>query len=72
MSLMRQDLARGTVTFLFTDIERSTRLLRELGPERYAEALTGHRRVLTLDPPRTAVVSPSRPTLRHAAPSPDL
>jgi predicted ATPase/class 3 adenylate cyclase len=43
---MRQDLPRGTVTFLFTDIEGSTRLLRELGPERYAEALADHRRVL--------------------------
>ena len=43
---MRHDLPRGTVTFLFTDIEGSTRLLRELGPERYAEALADHRRVL--------------------------
>jgi class 3 adenylate cyclase len=40
---MRQDLPRGTVTFLFTDIEGSTRLLRQFGPERYAEALAGHR-----------------------------
>src|SRR5436305_14548547 len=43
---MLQDLPRGTVTFLFTDIEGSTRLLRQLGPERYAEALAGHRGVL--------------------------
>src|SRR4051812_13341643 len=43
---MRQDLPGGTVTFLFTDIEGSTRLLRQLGPERYAEALADHRRVL--------------------------
>src|SRR4026208_68875 len=43
---MRQDLPSGTGTFLFTDIEGSTRLLRQLGPERYAEALTDHRRVL--------------------------
>ncbi len=34
------------MTFLFTDIEGSTRLLRQLGPERYAEALAEHRRVL--------------------------
>jgi predicted ATPase len=34
------------VTFLFTDIEGSTRLLRELGPDAYAEALAEHRRVL--------------------------
>jgi predicted ATPase len=38
-------LPSGTVTFLFTDIEGSTRLLRELG-EAYAEALAEHRRVL--------------------------
>jgi predicted ATPase/class 3 adenylate cyclase len=43
---MRTDLPRGTVTFLFTDVEGSTRLLRELGAERYAEALDEHRRVV--------------------------
>src|SRR3954465_12818068 len=43
---MRQDLPRGTVTFLFTDVEGSTRLLRQFGPERYAQALADHRRVL--------------------------
>ena len=42
---MRQ-LPTGTVTFLFTDIEGSTRLLHELGAERYAGALAEHRRVL--------------------------
>src|SRR5205823_6636594 len=36
----------GTVTFLFTDVEGSTRLLHELGAEAYAEALTEHRRVV--------------------------
>src|ERR671922_252353 len=36
----------GTVTFLFTDIEGSTQLLRELGPERYADALDKHRLTL--------------------------
>jgi predicted ATPase/class 3 adenylate cyclase len=35
----------GTVTFLFTDIEGSTRLLQELG-ERYTDALAEHRRAL--------------------------
>ena len=35
----------GTVTFLFTDIEGSTKLLRQLGPE-YSAALADHRRVL--------------------------
>jgi class 3 adenylate cyclase len=39
------ELPTGTVTFLFTDIEGSTRLLRELG-DAYAEALADHRRVL--------------------------
>src|SRR3954452_11484319 len=43
---MRQDLPAGTVTFLFTDVEGSTRLLQQLGPELYAEALADHRRVL--------------------------
>jgi class 3 adenylate cyclase len=39
-------LPSGTVTFLFTDIERSTKLLHELGPERYTEALDLHRQVV--------------------------
>jgi peptide/nickel transport system substrate-binding protein len=39
------ELPRGTVTFLFTDIEGSTRLLKQLG-ERYGEVLAGHRRFL--------------------------
>jgi predicted ATPase len=40
-----RELPTGTVTFLFTDIEGSTRLLHELG-DRYADALAEHRRVL--------------------------
>jgi class 3 adenylate cyclase len=36
----------GTVTFLFTDVEGSTSLLRELGAEEYADALAEHRRVV--------------------------
>ena len=43
---MRPDLPAGTVTFLFTDIEGSTKLLHELGPEAFAEALAEHRRIL--------------------------
>jgi predicted ATPase/class 3 adenylate cyclase len=39
------ELPSGTVTFLFTDIEGSTRLLHELG-DGYAAALAEHRRVL--------------------------
>ena len=34
------------MTFLFTDIEGSTKLLHELGEKAYAEALSGHRRVV--------------------------
>jgi adenylate/guanylate cyclase family protein len=41
-----RELPTGTVTFLFTDVEGSTRLLDELGTARYAEALAEHRRVL--------------------------
>jgi class 3 adenylate cyclase len=43
---VRIDLPSGTVTFLFTDVEGSTRLLHELGAEDYAEALAEHRRVI--------------------------
>jgi class 3 adenylate cyclase/tetratricopeptide (TPR) repeat protein len=39
------DLLTGTVTFLFTDIEGSTRLLKRLG-KRYGEALADHRKIL--------------------------
>jgi class 3 adenylate cyclase len=39
------DLPRGTVTFLFTDIEGSTRLLTALG-DGYADLLAVHERVL--------------------------
>ena len=43
---MRPDLPRGTVTFLFTDIAGSTRLLDALGAEGYADALAAHRTVI--------------------------
>ena len=43
---MRSDLPPGSVTLVFTDIEGSTRLLHELGPEAYADALAEHRRLL--------------------------
>ena len=43
---MRSDLPSGTVTFLFTDVEGSTKLLHELGTEAYAEELAEHRRVI--------------------------
>lgn len=39
------DLPIGTVTFLFTDIERSTALARMLGP-RWPQVLDGHHGIL--------------------------
>jgi len=43
---MRRDLPSGTVTFLFTDVEGSTKLLLELGTDVYADALARYRRIL--------------------------
>ena len=40
------ELPTGTVTFLFSDVEGSTKLLHELGVEAYAAALAEHRRVV--------------------------
>jgi class 3 adenylate cyclase len=46
MLRVRPDLPSGTVTFLFTDVEGSTRLLHELGAEDYGAALLEHRLIL--------------------------
>jgi predicted ATPase/class 3 adenylate cyclase len=43
---VRADLPKGTVTFLFTDVAGSTRLLAEFGADAYAAALAEHRRVI--------------------------
>jgi len=52
----------GVVTFLFTDVEGSTKLLHELGDE-YAAALHEHRRILRgLSTPMTASRSTRRAT----------
>jgi class 3 adenylate cyclase len=40
------NLPSGTVTFLFSDIEGSTSLLKQLGDEEYAELLRTHRRIV--------------------------
>jgi hypothetical protein len=58
------ELPTGTVTLLFTDIEGSTKLLEELGRERYAEALARHRDILRM---------PSQPAAAtRSTPPPDL
>ena len=46
MPPVRRDLPSGTVTFLFSDIEGSTRLLDELGADKYSKALAEHRRLV--------------------------
>jgi predicted ATPase len=43
---VHDELPSGEVTLMFTDVEGSTRLLQDLGAERYSEALTAHRRVV--------------------------
>ena len=43
---MQRELPTGTVTFLFTDVEGSTKLLHELGAKDYSLALVEHRRIL--------------------------
>lgn len=43
---MRARIPTGTVTLLFTDVEGSTKLLQELGAQRYAAALAEHRSVV--------------------------
>jgi predicted ATPase/class 3 adenylate cyclase len=46
MKPVARELPSGTVTFLFTDVEGSTKLLHELGADAYAWALREHRRLL--------------------------
>jgi class 3 adenylate cyclase len=42
---MARELPRATVTFLFPDIDGSTRLLKELG-QQYGDVLAEHQRIL--------------------------
>ena len=44
--MARPERPSGTVTFLFTDVEGSTRLLDELGAEAYSAALAEHHRLI--------------------------
>ena len=46
MDVAEHELPSGTVTFLFTDIEGSTRLLHLLGQQQYDDLLTAHQKVL--------------------------
>ena len=41
-----RELPRGTVTFVFTDVDRLDAAAAELGAEGYADALAEHRRVV--------------------------
>ena len=43
---MRSDLPTGIVTFLFTDVEGSTKLLEQIGDEAYEAALAEHRQIV--------------------------
>jgi WD40 repeat protein/class 3 adenylate cyclase len=45
-ALERNNLPAGTVTFLFTDIEGSTKLLQQLGGEKYGGLLADQRQIL--------------------------
>ncbi len=45
-AMARRDLPTGTVTFLFTDVEGSTRMLDALGADAYASVLAEHLRIL--------------------------
>jgi class 3 adenylate cyclase/DNA-binding CsgD family transcriptional regulator/tetratricopeptide (TPR) repeat protein len=42
----KRDLPSGTVTFLFSDMEGSTRLLKQLGRDSYGELLAAHNALL--------------------------
>ena len=71
MTPVRADLPSGTVTFLFTDVEGSTKLLDELGAEAYAEALVEHRRVAARGVRRAKAASRwTHRAMRSSTPSP--
>ena len=70
MTPVRGDLPSGTVTFLFTDVEGSTKLLHELGAEAYAEALAEHRRLIREACAATAGSRWTPRATRSSSPSP--
>jgi predicted ATPase/class 3 adenylate cyclase len=45
-AMQARDLPTGTITFLFTDMEGSTRLVADLGPSVFADVLERHNRIL--------------------------
>ena len=63
------DLPTGTVTFLFTDVEGSTKLLHELGAEGYAEALAEHRSIVRERAPLRAGSRSTRREMLSFSPS---
>ena len=68
-SAMRPDLPTGTVTFLFTDIEGSTRLLHALGPERTPRRSPSTAGCCVTPSPRTAASRSTRRATRSSSPS---
>ena len=65
---VQPELPTGTVTFLFTDIEGSTRLLQELG-DGYADVLAEHHRALRDAWRRTTGSRSTRRATRSSSPS---
>ena len=59
----------GTVTFLFTDIEGSTGLLKQLGRARYGELLADQQRLLRERSPRIGARRSTRRATRSSSPS---
>ena len=67
--MARPELPCGIVTFLFTDIEGSTRLIEVLGEDGYVEALAEHRRLLQPPSPPTAASRSTPRAMRSSTPS---
>ena len=63
---MRPDLPTGTVTFLFTDVEGSTKLLEEIGDDSDDEVLAEHRRIVARGLRRAARSARGRSAMTHA------